>query len=540
MTAPNAKTEFLERKAEREFTETEVASNSVEQGRSLVVVIGINEYIHWQKLKNAVQDAVGLQQTLIDKLGFSAPIPPLLNEAATKAAITFLIEDQLREEVQKDDSLVLFFAGHGHTRVDKAGDIVLGETGFIIPAEARGPKEVWSDYIQIDPLLQSISWLPARHILVILDSCHSGFALGEAMKSFRDAVRYEKDLSSRLSRKVITSARREQLALDNGPIPGHSLFTGTLVDGFNWGKADLDGNGLITSSELGLFIQQKVGQTSESKQTPDFGSFYLDDRGEMVISLRNQSFDALKARAFSALQSRELKFFKERVEELIALNPSSPESLYLEYRLRFAENDFERVVEIINTLLSLNLSNGLIPLSQEDLWDIEGRLYCWASVFSITETTFPVQVNVLVRDAGGVPDKLENAEKIRLGDVEGYRIEHRKVFRLSLTNTTSHPLHIYMVEIDSNGYFQPIILWKEEDILFDGLPPGETKLSYPFVQTGSTGTCEIRLFASPKRLKFFLFPASPGARGSSIELIEEEDLTQIKMKPIYYSMTSKL
>ncbi|MCC3473793.1 MULTISPECIES: GUN4 domain-containing protein [unclassified Microcoleus] len=262
----------------------------VNQGRSLVVTIGINEYVHWQKLKNAVQDAIGLQQTLIDKLGFSAPIPPLLNEAATKAAIESIIEDRLREELQENDNLVLFFAGHGHTRVDKLGGKVVGETGFIVPVEAQGPKEYWSDYIKIDPLLQSISRLPARHILVILDSCHSGFALGEAMNSFRDAVRYEKDLSSRISRKVITSARREQLALDGGPIFGHSLFTGTLIDGLNWGKADLDGNGLITSSELGLFIQQQVAQASKSAQTPDFGSFYFDDRGEMIINLQTQNF----------------------------------------------------------------------------------------------------------------------------------------------------------------------------------------------------------------------------------------------------------
>jgi hypothetical protein len=32
-------------------------SEPVEQGRSLVVVLGINEYVHWQTLKNAVQDA---------------------------------------------------------------------------------------------------------------------------------------------------------------------------------------------------------------------------------------------------------------------------------------------------------------------------------------------------------------------------------------------------------------------------------------------------------------------------------------------------
>jgi len=72
----------------------------VEQGRSLIVVIGINEYVHQPKLKNAVQDAIGLQQTLIDKLGFSAPIPPLLNEAATRAAIFSLVEDRLYEVIQ--------------------------------------------------------------------------------------------------------------------------------------------------------------------------------------------------------------------------------------------------------------------------------------------------------------------------------------------------------------------------------------------------------------------------------------------------------
>jgi uncharacterized caspase-like protein len=282
MTEPTQETENLKRAMILEAVESE----PVKQGRSLVVTIGINEYVHWQKLNNAVQDAIGLQQTLIDKLGFSAPIPPLLDEAATKAAIASLIEDRLREELQEDDNLVLFFSGHGHTRVDKVG----GETGFIVPVEARGPKEYWSDYIPIDPLLQSISRLTARHILVILDSCHSGFALGEAMKIYKSANRYKRDLSNRISRKVITSARREQLALDSGPIPGHSLFTGTLIDGLNWATADLDGNGLITSSELGLFVQQQVAQASKSAQTPDFGSFYFDDRGEMVINLQTQKF----------------------------------------------------------------------------------------------------------------------------------------------------------------------------------------------------------------------------------------------------------
>src|SRR4028119_2099777 len=487
-----------------------VESEPVKQGRSLVVTIGINEYVHWQKLKNAVQDAIGLQQTLIDKLGFSAPIPPLLDEDATKAAIASLIDDRLREELQEDDNLVLFFAGHGHTRIDNVGGKVVGETGFIVPVEARGPKEYWSDYIQIDPLLQSISRLPARHILVILDSCHSGFALGEAMRIYKSANRYEKDLSSRISRKVITSARREQLALDCGPIPGHSLFTGTLIDGFNWGKADLDGNGLITSSELGLFIQQQVAQASQSNQTPDFGSFDLDDRGEMVISLRNQSFDSLKARAFSALQRGEFTTFKELVKEIVLLKPSSPEALYLEYRLMIFEGNFERANVVIDILDSLEFIEGTIPLSNNELWELTTILPYWIHILEIFETESELNLTVL---AGQNTESLRSIEKQTMGEIQGYSIENNAFWQICIKNNNIIPIYIYAIQIDPLGFIKPVILLKS-DIILNGLIPGGTEFSYPFIPEPKIGIGEIRLFTSPQRIDWFTFHPAAAAKRS--------------------------
>ncbi|GAA6618168.1 hypothetical protein [Scytonema sp. NUACC26] len=126
-------------------------------------------------------------------------------------------------------------------------------------------------------------------------------------------------------------------------------------------------------------------------------------------------------------------------------------------KLRFSENNFERVIEIIDTLLALNPSKGLIPLSQSDLWDIREQLYCWTDVLAIPETNFALKVTVLVRDANGTPDRLEAAKEIKLGDRNGYLIEHRKIFRLSIHNSTESPMHIYMIKIDSNGCFKPVI-----------------------------------------------------------------------------------
>ena len=45
----------------RKLTNVSTEYESLPQGRSLVAVIGINEYAHWQKLKNVVQDAIGLR-----------------------------------------------------------------------------------------------------------------------------------------------------------------------------------------------------------------------------------------------------------------------------------------------------------------------------------------------------------------------------------------------------------------------------------------------------------------------------------------------
>jgi plasmid stabilization system protein ParE len=75
--------------------------------------------------------------------------------------------------------------------------------------------------------------------------------------------------------------------LDSGPVPGHSLFTGCLIEGLthHLGQA---GSRVTTRSELGLYLQRRVESYPNSRQTPDFGAFDFDDRGEMVIPLAGE------------------------------------------------------------------------------------------------------------------------------------------------------------------------------------------------------------------------------------------------------------
>src|SRR5579872_1942454 len=203
----------------------------VTEGRKLVAVVGIDRYHAWPKLDNAVSDANGMLGVL-QRLGFESAVDPLLDEAATTNAVRQLVTDDLAKRVAPDDSLILFFAGHGHTRTSvlQSGPVPIG---FLIPHDGEPPDGHAASWLRLDTLLSDIVLLPARHILVILDACHSGIALGRLIKwrgivskprgSAFDALRRQQ------SRRVIASALADQPAMDGGPIAGHSLFTGCLI-----------------------------------------------------------------------------------------------------------------------------------------------------------------------------------------------------------------------------------------------------------------------------------------------------------------------
>jgi hypothetical protein len=249
----------------------------------VIAVVGIDRYANWPRLDNAVSDARGLM-ALFRKLGFQPAAAPLFDDAATAEAMRGMVADELTR-LANNDNLVVFFAGHGYSRETRIGDATV-KTGYIIPANGAPTGGAAASWIRLDSWLSDIARLPARHILVILDACHSGIALGALVK-WRDIASSERpidELSGRVSRRIITSALDDQRAMDGGPYPQHSLFTGCLIEGLRGGLAR-DGQRFTTGTELGLYVRKRVQSFPDSKQTPDFGALELDDRGEMIIPI---------------------------------------------------------------------------------------------------------------------------------------------------------------------------------------------------------------------------------------------------------------
>jgi hypothetical protein len=274
-------------------------------GRSLIAVIGVDKYAEHEPLTNAANDARAVLE-LFKRCGFEElpEAPSLFDEQATLGALTSLVREQLPGVLQPDDSLVIFYAGHGATIESKAPDpedaskMELRHTGYLIPVEARRQKP--SDWLRLDAFLDDLSNLPARHVLVILDACKSGFALSEKFKRRGEgqAPGTIAQLAERVSRRVITSATHEQTAMDGGG-SGNSLFTETVVDAVGNLRADSDGDGYLTTTELFSYVRQQVGDTAirvhHVKQTPDYGYLPGDGSGELVLSLRGDTYNRLRA-----------------------------------------------------------------------------------------------------------------------------------------------------------------------------------------------------------------------------------------------------
>src|SRR4030095_8850692 len=83
------------------------------------VIVGINEYQNWPKLRYCVNDADAIEQMLINQYGFKrSNIIKLLNKEATRERIVWALGDQMSDpaKITKDDGGFVFFACHEATR----------------------------------------------------------------------------------------------------------------------------------------------------------------------------------------------------------------------------------------------------------------------------------------------------------------------------------------------------------------------------------------------------------------------------------------
>ncbi|HNE17392.1 MAG TPA: caspase family protein, partial [Rhodocyclaceae bacterium] len=250
------------------------ASGVAGYGDSWAIVIGIDDYVRWPKLQYAVRDAQAVRETLIGKFGFAADhVVSLENGAATRTGILAAFHDKLAHAgMKKNDRLLVFFAGHGATRQLSSGR----DLGYIVPVDSD-PGQLATDAIPMTELQNIAEGVTAKHALFVMDACYSGLGLTRGAGN----ANFLRDNAKRLGRQMLTAGGADQLVADGGP-NGHSVFTWALLQGLG-GKGDLNGDGLITATELAAYVAPAVA--AASRQTPAFGSLPGSEGGDFIFEL---------------------------------------------------------------------------------------------------------------------------------------------------------------------------------------------------------------------------------------------------------------
>ncbi len=244
---------------------------------SWAIVIGIDDYAKWPKLQYAARDAQAIRETLIQKFSFAPEhIVSLANKEATRTGILAAFHDKLAHSgMKKNDRLFVFFAGHGATRKLSSGR----DLGYIIPVDSD-PNQIATDAIPMTDLQNIAESLTAKHALFVMDACYSGLGLTRGGGG-GNSSNFLRDNAKRLGRQMLTAGGADQLVADGGP-NGHSVFTWTLLQGLA-GKGDLNGDGIITATELAAYVAPAV--SAVSRQTPAFGSLPGSEGGDFVFEL---------------------------------------------------------------------------------------------------------------------------------------------------------------------------------------------------------------------------------------------------------------
>lgn len=236
---------------------------------SYALVIGIDDYTGgWPKLRNAVKDAELVAEELARR-GFEVTLR------------TNLTSEVLRREFREffaikgadpEARLLLWYSGHGHT---------LNGEGFLVPADAPLPTspQFIVSALHMRTLGSMVRLARAKHVFSIFDSCFAGTVFENRAGPVSPAITRATTLPVRA---FLTSGDADQQVSDDGTF--RTLFL-RAIRGEE--PADVNSDGYVTGSELGMFLADRVTNLTRGAQTPRSGKI-LDvnyDRGDFVFAL---------------------------------------------------------------------------------------------------------------------------------------------------------------------------------------------------------------------------------------------------------------
>ena len=224
--------------------------------KSYALLFGVSKYANAGQLPGAAQDLARMKAFLI-KQGFDQVVS-LPNEKVTERTLSN-VQAHFKTRLGPDDRLLVYYVGHGeHPR---AG----GDAYLLLTEGARVPMRRFVEWMRD---------VRVKHLLVLLDTCYSGDALGSQTRGVLDSL--DGPTRERLyavanqgGRFVITAGGAKERVHEHRRWSG-GLFTEGLLRSMTSSSARK--SGVVTTyqmfADLRKFVQDEVRKYSLPSQTP--------------------------------------------------------------------------------------------------------------------------------------------------------------------------------------------------------------------------------------------------------------------------------
>ncbi len=234
---------------------------SAQKEATYAILVGISDYksldYRTGDLRFADKDAQRIKTLLMRKAGGSVPernIRLLTNSNASQRNILKAL--QLFQRATANDRVVFYFSGHGMK-------------GGLVPYDVSRNQP--SSILSHQALKTYFKSSEALTKLCIVDACLSGTMTAKTVWGISDV----ETAPQKADVVLMLSSRATQTSIESSITRG-GLFTFFLLNGLR-GKADLDGNRLITVKELYQYVSPLVKKNAINRQAPTFYGNFSDN-----------------------------------------------------------------------------------------------------------------------------------------------------------------------------------------------------------------------------------------------------------------------
>ncbi len=259
---------FSESRSTRETLDASFAA------RRIALVVGNNEYDDptFPALRWAENDAAEVGRILEDPNygGFDRVVYLLGDKARRDRVLSELVS--LRNDLRRQDTLVVFFSSHGTMKLDAQGAPQL----FLVARDTR-PADLRGSAIELSELQRFFSEIRAERKALILDACYNGQGKSALQPTVQQRVARLEDPPT-LSRTVRLGESEAHLFASTVGRPAreddtlkHGVFTYHLLEGLTWNQdaSDANGDGVVTTYEAHDYARARTVEYTLGAQIPE-------------------------------------------------------------------------------------------------------------------------------------------------------------------------------------------------------------------------------------------------------------------------------